>query len=318
MSNTLFTKVDYALGSLIDAISAALNVLDARALYSNHNVRELMDPAIHGTRSSLERHHLFPIAYLKTQGISDQRDYNQIANFAIVEWGDNTAISAAPPSQYVPVLEARFDGKMLQEMYRHHALPLGWHGMSYDTFLRERRTLIAQTIRAAYEKLAGKVDAPTPTASVADLITSGETDAIEFKSTLRTNLHTGEKDSRMEMAVLKSIAGFLNTKGGTLVVGVADDGTPVGLEKDGFLDDDKTALHLINLLKDRLGAQHAINVQPRFDENDGVRVLVVECSRSPSPVFIKDGSAEKFFVRYGPSTQELTGNTAQEYINQRF
>ena len=307
-----------ARGPSMFAFFAALNVLDARALYSNHNVRELMDPAIHGTRSSLERHHLFPVAYLKTQGVSDQRDYNQIANFAIVEWGDNTAISARPPSQYVPALEVRFDANVLQEMYRHHALPLGWHGLSYDVFLRERRTMIAQTIKAAYEKLAGKAEAAAPLVSVADLITSGETDAIEFKSTLRTNLHTGEKNSRMEMAVLKSVAGFLNTKGGTLVVGVSDDGTPVGLEKDGFTDEDKMSLHLINLLKDRLGGQHAMNVQSRFDDHDSVRVLVVECSRSPSAVYVKDGSVERFFVRYGPSTQELTGSTAQEYMKQRF
>ena len=307
-----------ARGPSIFAFFAALNVLDARALYSNHQVRELMDPAIHGTRSSLERHHLFPVAYLKTQGISDQRDYNQIANFAIVEWGDNTAISDTPPSEYVSTLEARFDAKVLQEMYRHHALPLGWHGMGYDTFLRARRAMIAQTIQAAYEKLAGKTEALAPVVSVADLIASGETDAIEYKSTLRTNLHTGEKDPRMEMAVLKSVAGFLNAKGGTLVVGVADDGTPVGFEKDGFADEDRMSLHLINLLKDRLGGQHAMNVQSRFDDHDGVRVLVVECSRSPSPVFVKDGLVEKFFVRYGPSTQELSGATAQEYMKQRF
>ena len=49
-----------ARGPSIFAFFAALNVLDARALYSNHNVRELMDPALQGTRSSLERHHLFP------------------------------------------------------------------------------------------------------------------------------------------------------------------------------------------------------------------------------------------------------------------
>jgi hypothetical protein len=307
-----------ARGPSMFAFFAALNVLDARALYSNHQVRELMDPAIQGTRNSLERHHLFPVAYLKTQGITDQRDYNQIANFAIVEWGDNAAISDRSPSDYVPALEARFDPNLLREMYRHHALPLGWHGMGYDTFLRERRTLIAQTIRAAYETLAGKAKAPAPEVSVADLIASGESDAIECKSTLRTNLHTGEKDPRMETAVLKSIAGFLNAKGGTLIVGVADNGTPVGLEKDGFADEDKLSLHLINLLKERLGGQHAMNVQSRFDDHNGVRVLVVECSRSPSPVFVKDGAVEKFFVRYGPSTQELTGSATQEYIRQRF
>jgi hypothetical protein len=229
-----------ARGPSMFAFFASLNVLDARALYSNHSVRELMDLALQGPRSSLERHHLFPVAYLKQQGIQDQRDYNQIANFAIVEWGDNTAISAAPPAEYVPALEKRFDAKMLQDMYRHHALPLGWHNMDYEIFLKERRILIAQTIRMAYERLAGQTQAAAPQLSVAELIGSGETAGVEFKSTLRTNLHTGEKDPRMETAALKSIAGFLNGKGGTLVIGVADDGSPVGWERDGFPDEDYT------------------------------------------------------------------------------
>jgi hypothetical protein len=64
-----------ARGPSMFAFFDSLNVLDARALYSNHSVRELMDPALHGTRSSLERHHLFPVAYLKKQGIDDQRDF---------------------------------------------------------------------------------------------------------------------------------------------------------------------------------------------------------------------------------------------------
>ena len=121
-----------------------------------------------------------------------------------------------------------------------------------------------------------------------------------------------------DAAILKSIAGFLNAKGGTLIVGVADNGTPVGLEKDGFADEDKMSLHLINLLKDRIGAQHSISIQPRFDDYGGVRVLVVECSASPTTVYVKDGTVEKFFVRYGPSTLELTGSAAQEYIKERF
>jgi hypothetical protein len=277
-----------------------------------------MNPAIHGTKSSLERHHLFPIAYLKGQGISDQRDYNQIANFAIVEWGDNAAISATPPCEYVPMLEARFQNKVLEAMYRHHALPPGWHNMSYDAFLKERRSRIAQTIREGYEILAGKTVAQPSAIAVSDLIATGETGAIEFKATLRTNLHTGEKDPRMELAVLKSVAGFLNGKGGTLIIGVADDGAPVGLEKDGFLDEDKISLHLINLLQSRIGAQHSINIELHFDDFNGVRVLIVQCLPSSIAVYVKDGSTEKFFVRYGPSTLELTGSAAQEYIKQRF
>jgi predicted HTH transcriptional regulator len=203
-------------------------------------------------------------------------------------------------------------------MYRHHALSAGWEAQTYGEFLKARRKLMAQTIQEAFMALAG----PTPTTlkplSIEELVRVGEGDSIEFKSTLRTNLHTGERDSKMEFVVLKTIAGFLNKDGGTLAIGVADDGTPIGIEKDGFPNEDKMALHLVNLLKERLGGEHAIHVLPRFREYQGARVLTVECTRSKTPVFVKDGQSERFFVRYGPSTQELAGATAQTYIRIRF
>jgi hypothetical protein len=305
------------------AFFAALNVPNARALYSAHTVRDLMDPAMRGTRSTLERHHLFPVAYLNRQGVTEKRDYNQIANFAFVEWGDNSIIADTDPTEYVPALEKRFDSETIRAMYRHHALPAGWQELSFDAFVKERRNMMAQTIREAYEELAGH-DGDTPRAlDVASVIELGESSATEFKSTLRTNLHTGERDTRIELAALKTITGFLNTTGGTLYIGVSDDRSPVGIARDGFPDEDKMALHLVNLLKDRVGGQHALNIHPRFDDysmNEGEteRVLAVECDPSRSPVFVKDGPVERFFVRYGPPTQELTGETAQAFIRQRF
>jgi predicted HTH transcriptional regulator len=177
---------------------------------------------------------------------------------------------------------------------------------------------MAQTIRQAYDLLAGKAVPKERPPSVAELIAAGETDAVEFKSTLRTNLHTGEKDPKIELMVLKTVAGFLNAKGGTLIVGVADDGSPVGLQADGFPNEDKLSLHLVNMLKDRLGGQNAISVHPHFQDHDGARILVVACELAKSPVWVKDGGAERFFVRYGPSTQELVGAASHEYIKQRF
>jgi predicted HTH transcriptional regulator len=201
----------------------------------------------------------------------------------------------------------------------HHALPFGWENMAYPDFLKQRRSLMAQTIRSAYERLAGsQKNAPLPNLTVAGLLAAGEGQAIEFKSTLRRNLHTSQHDPKIELAVLKTIAGFLNTQGGTLVIGVADDGTPVGVEPDGFPNEDKLALHLVSLLKERVGGQHASTVHLRFDEHDGSRVLLVDCTKSKTPAFVKDGSTERFYVRYGPSTQELTGATMQEFMKQRF
>lgn len=300
------------------AFFAALNVLDARALYSDHQVRDLMDPTTTGTRSSLERHHLFPVAYLKTIGIDDQRQYNQIANFSMIEWGDNSGISDNAPSEYVSKLEARFDQATLNRMYRQHALPSGWEGMDYEAFLKERRRMMAMTIREAFEALAGPKPAALKSISVAQMVAAGESDAVEFKSTLRTNLHTKAPDPRMEFTVLRTIAGFLNKDGGTLVIGVADDGSPIGIERDAFVNEDKMALHLVNLLRERMGGEHAIHVHPKFDDFEGFRVLAVACSAAKTPVFVKDGANQRFFIRFGPSTQELHGGEAQAYIKARF
>lgn len=301
------------------AYFAAQNLLDAKVLFSQHKVSELLDPYTQAHRSSLERHHLFPKAFLKSQGITDSRDTNQIANFTMVEWGDNAKISEKPPLEYVPELSKRFSSQEMEQMRCWHALPEGWETMDYWVFLKLRRELMAKLISDAYQLLT--MDGPAKTnavISIADLVAQGEGKSIEFKGTLRTNLHTGEKDVRMEMGILKTIAAFLNSHGGTLVVGVMDDGNPIGVEADKFENDDKMLLHLDNMIKERVGAQHALNIQPRFADYQGNKVLVVECKPGKSAVFVKDGNEERFFVRGGASTLMLSGSETQEFIKQRF
>jgi hypothetical protein len=317
LPNELATSV--ARSPSLYAYFAAQNLLDAKVLFSQHKVSELLDPYTQAHRSSLERHHLFPKAYLKQQGIIDSRDTNQIANFTMVEWGDNAKISDKSPTEYVPELSKRFSSQEMEKMRYWHALPDGWETMEYGLFLKQRRELMAKVIADAYQLLAK--DGPAQTASIvsiADLVAKGEGTSIEFKGTLRTNLHTGEKDPRMEMGILKTIAAFLNSHGGTLVVGVMDDGNPVGVEADKFENDDKMLLHLDNLIKDRIGPQHSLHIQPRFDDYQDKKVLVVECKPGKAPVFVKDGSIERFFVRGGASTTDLSGSQTQEFIQQRF
>jgi len=252
--------------------------------------------------------------------VNDNREINQIANFTMVEWGDNTKISDLPPTEYLPLMQERFNSKEMQKMCEWHALPDGWETMEYGQFLKERRGLMSANISNAYELLSGNggdtlLDNEI---SINDLVAQQENTGVEFKSTLRVNLHTNEKDSKMELAVLKTLAGFLNRSGGTLIIGVADDGSPVGIEIDGFPNEDKMYLHLINLIKDRIGPQYMMYMHPKFDDYEDVRVFSIECSPAKSAVFVKDGNTEKFFVRTGAATSELVGGQAQEYIKQRF
>lgn len=303
------------------AYLASLVLLDARALFSTLKISDLLDPGTHANRDAVERHHLFPKAHLAKQGLSSTRDTNQIANYSWIEWGDNSDISDDPPAEYVPIIRKRFKPADWDRFYRWHALPANWENMEYSDFLRQRRELMARVIADGYATLV----AGTPSSEgekheldLATLLSIGESDAVEFKSTLRTNLHTGQQDPKMEVAVLKTLAGFLNTKGGTLVIGISDDGTPVGLQPDNFPNEDKMALHLVNIIKARLNVHAMTHLHIRFDDHDEHRVLIVRSAMAAAPVFMKDGEIERFYIRTGPSTTELTASQTQQYIKQRF
>lgn len=302
------------------AYYASLVLLDAQVLFSKQKVSSLLDSSIKSTRAALERHHLFPKAYLKSIGIGELRDTNQIANYAVVEWNDNSAISDTSPKEYLPTLVERFTPQELKRLYYWHALPDNWEEMEYKEFLMRRRERIAQIIGDAYHKLNadGQTLQEVANMPVTDLVSQGETGAIEFKSTLRTNLHTGEPDPRIELSVLKTIAGFLNGKGGTLLIGVSDDKEPLGLENDHFSSDDKLHLHLVNLLNNRIGSHWTVYVHPRFEDLADKRILAIDCTPSRVPIYVKDGSLEHFYIRAGNSTSELQGTQAQEYIRLRF
>ena len=135
------------------AYYAALHLLDARVLFSPHKVADLFDPAVQSNKAALERHHLFPKGYLKLHGVSETRDTNQIANFALVEWTVNIGISDKNPADYFPPRATAWDPIEYQQMKFWHALPDKWETMDYTDFLPERRKLIADVIKAGFQKL---------------------------------------------------------------------------------------------------------------------------------------------------------------------
>ena len=304
------------------AYYAALALLEAKAFFSNMSIVDLLDPSVHSSRSAVERHHLVPKDCLKIRRITELRETNQIANYALVEWKDNDLIGGSCPAEYLPQFLARYPNPADRQRYYYwHALPDGWEQMEYGEFLARRRERIARVIADAYKRLSADHpgDGETSSVSIQELVDGGETLAVEFKSALRVNLHMGQPDPRIELSCLKTIAGFLNSQhGGTLIIGVADDGTPVGISVDGFSSEDKMNLHLVNILRDRIGPHHMLYIHPHFADYEGHRVLVVECSPAGAPAFVKDGNTERLYIRGGASTAELSGSQAQEYIKRRF
>ena len=321
LPNMLVTAA--ATGPAHYAYYASLNLLDAKVLYSKKRVFDLLDPAHKAIKAGVEKHHLFPKSYLKKAGVTKQRRQNQFANYALVEWDDNNAISNKAPSDYAPVYEARLSDKEKARMRYWHALPLDWYKMEYTDFVQARRKLMAKVIRDGFEKLTPQstdstklIDEPV---NIAEIIKAGEGTNTEFKSTLRVNLHTNEKDPKMEHAALKTLAAFLNSQGGTLVIGVDDEGKALGLEHDKFPNEDKMNLHLVNIIKKRIGAEQMLHIRPQFTDLDGKRVLVVACKEAYTPVYLKDKQGtEQFYIRTGAATSELVPSQIQTYIQQRF
>jgi membrane protein YdbS with pleckstrin-like domain len=155
------------------------------------------------------------------------------------------------------------------------------------------------------------------------LLKEGEGMSVEFKQTLRHDVRRKEINKDVERAALKTIAGFMNADGGTLVIGVDDEGKVTGLKydyetlakknRDGFEN------HLTNLIKTMIGMKYANYVRTRFDYFQDSEACIVYVEPAHKPAYIRNGGgAEDFFVRTGNSTQPFSMSEAEEYIKTRW
>lgn len=150
------------------------------------------------------------------------------------------------------------------------------------------------------------------------LISTGESKYLEFKETLSWDVRKEEKAKYIETSALKTIAAFLNTDGGTLLVGVNDDGEILGLESEIQKlhrgKQDKFLLHFKNLVNDKIGAKFYPKLNWEIQLEDKKEVLIVNVQPASEPCFIEDA----FYVRTNPSTDQLTGEKQFKYVFERF
>lgn len=152
---------------------------------------------------------------------------------------------------------------------------------------------------------------------IVSILQVGESNGTEFKSTLRWNLHTDKADKKIENACLKTVAAFLNSDSGVLLVGVDDDSHVLGLEQDRFASEDKLLLHWNSLLRSHLGVEFMPLIRSQINALGGQRILLVQCLRSSTPVFFRRDNDEKFFVRTGNGTSQLKPSEVLAYLGQR-
>ena len=154
--------------------------------------------------------------------------------------------------------------------------------------------------------------------STQDLIAQGEGDFVEFKSTLRWNLKAEKKDKNITHAITKTIAAFLNSDGGILLVGVGDDGEVLGLDADRFENEDKMLLFLTDTIKTQLGTLHLDHINFHTETIADKNVLRIDVQAGSDPCYLSKEKLDHFYIRTGPSTTDLRLSKLFDYLNKRF
>ena len=169
------------------------------------------------------------------------------------------------------------------------------------------------------ESMLSAVGELTDAERVMSLIRQGESGQCEFKESFSLDLRKGTQEKYIELSSLKTIAAFLNTDGGTLLIGVEDEGGIPGLARE--IDAlhkgkrDRFLLHFKNQLKSKIGEEFYPFVKHRTVLLGDSEVFIVEVSKASKACFL---DSKDFYVRTNPATDKLEGPKLVEYIQNHF
>jgi len=212
--------------------------------------------------------------------------------------------------QFTEVMSGQINQNNLILFYAEIGAILGLLSLGFYQILH-RRLVDLDALKAELEK-----DLPT-------IIRQGEGPLLEFKSSMRWDIQEQRVNKTLEGMILKTLAGFFNSSvGGTLLIGVADNGEILGLEADfqtlKKADQDGFEQTLITSISANLGADLCPLVHVLFHkvaDKDVCRVIVLPSRR---PVFLTQGNTPKFFVRTGGGTRDLNIQEALDYVASRW
>jgi len=282
-----------------------------------------------GAKYQLENDHIFPFSRLKARGYGKDNRMKyalaqEITNRSILTQVANRTKSNITAADYLKSVKSRFPKALeLQCVPDDEQL---WHEEHYEQFLDSRRKQLAKSLNDFLEGITTTETAVSPV-RVEDLIVDGESDELEFKSSLRWDYKLEAVNKKLEEVIIKSIAAFANAEGGTLLIGVEDTGNVLGLEHDYASlagDRDKFELHLRNLLNQHLGISFVTSkVRVTFlpIENKEICQIDIEAARQPVVVKLKDKNeqaTERFYVRSGNLSREVPLSEMNTYLKDRF
>ena len=157
--------------------------------------------------------------------------------------------------------------------------------------------------------------------SLDDYLKKQESDVLEFKATLRQDIRKKGENNSLQPKFVKTIAAFLNSSGGALLIGVEDNGEVYGIEEDFETlgkrkNEDVFQQTLTNIINEKLDKAITRYMKIRFGKKDNKTVCIVEVKKSSEPCFYHEKKEDRhdFYIRIQNMTKRLDTKEAHDYI----
>ena len=279
-----------------------------------NNGKVILDNSWLQKANSKNYHHFFPKSFLRKRGIGNE---NSMVNITLVGAELNKKkIAAKAPSVYIQGFIDENNG--LQKSIKSHLIEnideFGIYSDDYTVFLEKRANSM---FKALQNRIELKNEYLTIDTELKERMLVGENEKLEFKSTLRYDLRENVINKKLEFVIAKTVSAFLNSEGGTLLIGIDDDANALGLEKDintlSKKDIDGFELHLRNIINKYLCGTFEKYLKVTFPTIDEMKICQVQIQKSGKPVFTTFEGKEGFYVRIGNSSIPKNRAEQSEY-----
>jgi len=218
-----------------------------------------------------------------------------------------------------------YSRNMLELILGYGTLIIYSNGTDKPFYIRNIETseIYADIIKDAIDQSISRRPKSPTKVSILDMILEGEHSRLELKQTFRWDIKQKITSKMLEKAVMKTVAAFLNTKGGHLIIGVTDSGSVHGLSEDFNTlvrkDRDGFENHFNQILKSMIGAEFRQYVEISFEKIEEKDICLIQVVPSPKPIYLRsNGDDEDFFIRTGNTTSPLKVSEVSSYIESHW